>query len=112
LSALPLKCQIHEKRESLRFPFQMSESLVSTIVKTPNAQRLGSPLHVLRDNLATHIVSAIRTHDMRLDHLVTIWTSNRLNGLYRVMGATRAGTSFARFSLWNCHFSYLSLLLV
>ena len=43
---------------------------------------------------------------MRLNHLIAIGTSNRLNGFLEIVRTTCAGTSVALLSLRNCHFNY------
>lgn len=46
---------------------------------------------------------------MRLNHFIAIGTSNRLNGLLKIVRTTRAGAGVALLSLRNCHFkSYLT----
>ncbi len=49
-------------------------------------------------------MTAIRANDVRLNHLVAIRASNRLDGLFEIVGATRTGTCVALLSLRNCHF--------
>ena len=62
---------------------------------------------ILRNNFTTHIVTAVRANGVRLNHFVAIGTSNRLNGLFKIVRTTGASTGVALLSLRNCHLKNL-----
>ena len=80
----------------------------STTPKIDEAKREETSLFADVDNSATHIFAAVRANGMRLDHLVAIGTSDRLNGFFEIVRTTRASTGVALLSLRNCHFNYLN----